>query len=61
MSFNIIRASKNIANKYNRYLKTMFDIKDVEYKKIFERRLEESNFFENELLQMTCRDFCKKA
>ena len=46
MSFNIIRASKNIANKYNRYLKTMFDIKDVEYKKIFERRLEESNFFE---------------
>lgn len=46
MSFNIIEASKKIANKYRRYLKTMFDIKDEEYKKIFEARLEESKSFE---------------
>ena len=46
MSFNIIDASKRIANKYRRYLKTMFDIKDPDYKGIFERRLEESKSFE---------------
>ena len=46
MAFNIIDASKRIANKYRRYLKTMFDIKDPDYKGIFERRLEESKSFE---------------
>lgn len=46
MGFNIIEASKNIANKYRRYLKTMFDIKDADYKKIFEMRLEESKSIE---------------
>lgn len=45
MSFNIIEASNRITNKYKRYLKTMFDIKDPEYKEIFERRLEESKSF----------------
>ncbi len=46
MSFNIIEASKNISNKYQRYLKTMFDIKDEDYKKTFNKRLEESKAFE---------------
>ncbi len=46
MSFNIIDSSKRIANKYRRYLKTMFDIKDNDYKRIFERRLEENDSFE---------------
>lgn len=47
MSFNIIDASKRIANKYKRYLKTMFDIKDPDYKAIFEQRLQETKSFEN--------------
>lgn len=46
MSFNVIEASKRIANKYRRYLHTMFDIKDDDYKKIFEARLEENKSFE---------------
>ena len=46
MAFNIIKASKNISAKYRRYLKTMFDIKDSEYKKIFDKRLEENKIFE---------------
>ena len=46
MAFNIIDASRRITNKYKRYLKTMFDIKDLTYKDIFERRLEESKSFE---------------
>lgn len=46
MGFNIIESSKRIANKYRRYLRTMFDIKDEEYKKIFETRLGESKSFE---------------
>lgn len=35
MSFNIITASKNITDKYIRYLKTMFDIEDPYYKELF--------------------------
>ena len=46
MGFNIIDSSKRIANKYRRYLKTMFDIKDNDYKDIFEQRLEENKSFE---------------
>lgn len=46
MGFNIIDSSKRIANKYRRYLKTMFDIKDKDYKDIFEHRLEENKSFE---------------
>lgn len=39
MSFDIINASKNITGKYTRYLKTMFDIEDPEYKKLFEKEI----------------------
>ena len=46
MSFNIIESSKKIANKYQRYLATMFDINDTEYKEIFDKRLHENNIFE---------------
>lgn len=45
MSFNIIKSSKTIADKYIRYLKTAFHIKDPEYKRIFEERLKESGAF----------------
>ncbi len=45
MGFNIIKASKTISDKYVRYLKTMFDINDPEYKEIFNRRLAENNSF----------------
>lgn len=39
MSFDILKASKNITNKYTRYLKTMFDIEDPEYRKLFEKEI----------------------
>ncbi len=46
MSFNVIRASDEIAEKYRRYLKTMFDIKDPIYRGIFESRLSEEKSFQ---------------
>ncbi len=46
MSFNVIRASDEIAEKYRRYLKTMFDIKDPVYRSIFESRLSEEKSFQ---------------
>lgn len=46
MAFNIIESSRTISNKYKRYLKTMFDIKDTEYKTILKNRLEENSSFE---------------
>ena len=45
MSFNIISASKNITEKYIRYLKTMFDIDDPEYKSLFEKKMTEMGSF----------------
>ncbi len=46
MAFNIIDSSRKISDKYKRYLKTIFDIKDPDYKSIFEKRLKESKAFE---------------
>ncbi len=46
MAFNVTKSSKIISTKYKCYLKTMFDIKDPEYKEIFTRRLEENKSFE---------------
>ena len=46
MAFNIIEASRKISEKYRRYLKTMFDIKDLDYKALFEKRLEDNKVFE---------------
>ncbi len=46
MSFNVIQASDKIAEKYRRYLKTMFDIKDPVYKDIFESKLSDSKAFQ---------------
>lgn len=42
MGFNVIDASKKIASQYRNYLRTMFDIRDAEYKAIFDQRLNES-------------------
>lgn len=46
MAFNIIQASRKISEKYRRYLKTMFDINDPDYRALFEKRLEDSKAFE---------------
>ena len=46
MAFNIIDASRKISEKYRRYLKTMFDIKDLDYKALFEKSLEDNKVFE---------------
>ena len=40
MAFNVIEASEKITKKYKRYLKTMFDIADPEYKKLFVEKIE---------------------
>ena len=39
MSFEIIKATKNITEKYTRYLRTMFDIDDPDYKELFEKEM----------------------
>lgn len=39
MSFDILNATKTITHKYTRYLKTMFDIDDAEYRKLFEKEI----------------------
>lgn len=45
MSFNIISATKNITEKYIRYLNTMFDIDNPVYKEMFIRQLSEITTF----------------
>lgn len=45
MSFDILSATKHITDKYTRYLKTMFDIDDPEYKKLFEEEMEHIGSF----------------
>ena len=45
MGFDILSATKNITDKYIRYLKTMFDIEDPEYKKLFDQKMAEMGSF----------------
>ncbi len=45
MSFDILKASNNITGKYIRYLKTMFDIDNPDYKEKFEKRMDELESF----------------
>ena len=40
MAFNVIEASKKITEKYKRYLKTIFDIDNPEYKSLFIKALD---------------------
>lgn len=45
MAFNVIEASKKITNQYKRYLRTIFDIADPEYKQQFIEQLENADPF----------------
>jgi|BioPla2DNA2_1021312.scaffolds.fasta_scaffold11179_2 ATP-dependent helicase YprA (DUF1998 family) len=45
MSFEPVIASNNIVEKYKRYLKTIFDISDENYRKQFVKELENQNTF----------------
>ena len=45
MNFDILQSSKNITDKYIRYLKTMFDIDDPEYKALLEKKMTEMGSF----------------
>lgn len=45
MSFDILKASNSITGKYIRYLKTMFDIDNPDYKEMFDKKLEELESF----------------
>ena len=45
MSFNVIKASDNISEKYVRYLKTIFNIGDPIYKGLFESELSTTRVF----------------
>lgn len=47
MGFDILKASKNITDKYVTYLKTMFDISDNDYKKLFEEEFTKMGSFSN--------------
>lgn len=46
MSFDVIQSFQNIAIEYKRYLKTVFDISDADYKKLFDDSLENDGLFE---------------
>ena len=59
MAFNIIDASRKISEKYRRYLKTMFDIKDPDYKTLFEKKLEDNKVFEKGPYLDVTNSFCK--
>ena len=45
MSFDILEAAKHINQKYTRYLKTMFDIDNLEYKNLLDIEMEKSGSF----------------
>lgn len=45
MSFNVINASKKISDKYKRYLKTIFNIKDPFYNELFTKQLDSIESF----------------
>ena len=45
MSFDILTASKSITDKYIRYLKTIFDIENPEYKSLFEQKMQDASSF----------------
>ena len=45
MSFNVINASAKITEQYRRYLKTIFDIAQPEYKQLFNEQLESADPF----------------
>lgn len=45
MSFDILTASKSITDKYIRYLKTIFDIENPEYKSLFEKKMNDTTSF----------------
>ena len=45
MSFNVIEASKRISAQYKRYLRTIFNISDPEYKQLFLDQLENADPF----------------
>ena len=45
MGFNIINATRVIGEKYKRYLKSIFDIKDPEYKEIFNKKMAKAETF----------------
>ena len=53
MAYNIIKASKNISNKYKRYLSTIFNIDDKEYNSIFRERLNKLEFAKGPYLDVT--------
>lgn len=46
MAFDVIQSFQNIAKEYKRYLKTVFDIADPDYKKMFHNALENDAYFE---------------
>ena len=45
MGFDILSATRHITDKYTRYLKTMFDIADPQYKKLFDQEMERIGSF----------------
>lgn len=53
MAFNIIEASRKISEKYRRYLKTMFDIKDLDYKALFKKDLKIIKYLKKALTLMS--------
>ena len=53
MAFSPVAASKDITQKYTRYLSTIFSIDDPEYQKLFEGQLSRTPFAKGPFLEVT--------
>lgn len=53
MAFSPVRASKDITEKYTRYLSTIFSLADPEYQKLFEQQLQQIPFAKGPFLEVT--------
>jgi ATP-dependent helicase YprA (DUF1998 family) len=53
MAFSPVNASKDISQKYNRYLSTIFSLADPEYQRLFEQQLKQTPFAKGPFLEVT--------
>lgn len=53
MAFSPVNASKDISQKYTRYLSTIFSLADPEYQRLFEQQLKQTPFAKGPFLEVT--------
>lgn len=53
MAFSPVNASKDITNKYTRYLSTIFSLADPDFQSLFEKQLKDTPFSKGPFLEVT--------